>query len=146
MRIICVGGFIGLILILSATAAKADGTRLDGSHYMSDADNENFKVPASEVAFDDGSSGSRFSEFLNASHGDGGGRGMDGDMDRKRTHSGAHDGSPLFEEGGSMLHVYVWRVVADANAITTPEPATLLLLGTGLIGFGILRRRRKTSN
>jgi len=123
MRIICVGGFISLILILSATAAKADGTRLDDSHYMS-ADNENFKVPALEVAFDDGSSGSRFSESLNTSHGD----------------------SPMFEQGGSMLHVYVWRVVADANAITTPEPATLLLLGTGLIGFGILRRRRKTSN
>jgi hypothetical protein len=71
MRSICVGGFIGLIWILSATRAKADGTRLDGSDYMSDADNENFKVPASEVAFDDGSSGSRFGEFLNAWHGDG---------------------------------------------------------------------------
>jgi len=38
--------------------------------------------------------------------------------------------------------------VADASVSTfsasaVPEPATLFLLGTSLLGFGVLRRRRK---
>jgi hypothetical protein len=147
LRVVTAVGLFSLVLAPFASVDRADGMKLDSSHFVSDADNKNLKIPASDAMFDESSSGSRFGEFFNASHGDG--MEMDWDMGRNRTHSGLDADSPMLEEGGSLLHVHVVHggtLAADVDAVTTPEPATLLLLGTGLMGFGFLRRRQKTSN
>lgn len=147
LRVVAAVGLFSLALGPFGPVDRADGMKLDGSRFVSDADNKNFKVPASDVVFDEGSSGSRFGEFFNASHGDG--TEMHWDMGRNRNRSGPDIDSPMLEEGGSLSHVHVVRgetFAANVDAVTTPEPATLLLLGSGLMGFGFLRRLRKTSN
>jgi hypothetical protein len=141
LRVVAAVGLFSLALGPFASVDRADGTKLDGSHFASDADSKGFKIPASDVMFDDGSSGSRFGEFFNASHRDG--TEMHWDMGRNRTHSDLDADSPVLEEGSSMLHVgWTHARDADVDVVTTPEPASLLLLGSGIVIFALGRRRK----
>lgn len=52
----------------------------------------------------------------------------------------------IFHPGGSFPNIRNTSFDAELNGTTTPpipEPATLLLLGSGVVGFGYLRRRRR---
>jgi hypothetical protein len=141
LRVVTAVGLFSLALGPFASVDRADGTKLHGSHFASDADSKDFKIPTSDVMFDDGSSGSKFGEFFNASHGDG--TEMHWDMGRNRTHSGLDADSPVLEEGSSMLHVgWTHARDADVDVVTTPEPASLLLLGSGIVIFALGRRRK----
>lgn len=46
-----------------------------------------------------------------------------------------------------LLNTNSWSgtLTASGEAVQTPEPATLALIGAGLVGIGAMRRRRKTA-
>ncbi len=56
---------------------------------------------------------------------------------------------PMFETGVNLtsatLYIDYDRVSFANENIATPEPATMILMGLGLAGGGLLRRRRKNS-
>jgi hypothetical protein len=122
MRILRISALILSVLILSAGAAKADGT-------------------------DAASDGKNKGEFISDS--------KDGDRAMDRDSFGADRDGKKFEEGadfstsltgkGTTQHTFGFGSTEDVRA-TTPEPATLLLLGSGLLGFAAFRRRRASSN
>jgi hypothetical protein len=49
-----------------------------------------------------------------------------------------------FSVGGGVLGLFPTAVQAQVTPTPTPEPATLLLIGTGLIGGGIQRWRKRS--
>jgi PEP-CTERM motif len=54
----------------------------------------------------------------------------------------APDNYSFYSHNGSSFNV-ADASVSTFSASAVPEPATFLLLGTSLLGFGVLRRRRK---
>ena len=123
MKILRVSALILSVLILSAGAAKADGT-------------------------DAASDGKNKGDFISDSKG--GERALDKDSfgtdrDGKKFDEGAEFSPPLTGKG-STLHTFGFASTVDGSPATAPEPATLLLLGSGLLGFAAFRRRRASSN
>ena len=53
-------------------------------------------------------------------------------------------GTQLFVTSGNVTSTYVPPVVAPPPVTATPEPVTMALLGSGLLGLGAYRRRRRT--
>jgi hypothetical protein len=163
MRILKVSALILSVLILSAGAAKADGNQLftlsgagmnasftlaQNPSVFSDQQNRDFIAQTQNVMIDGISFGPGLVEFLNASQGGGLALDMGGfwiDLGGKQLYTGA-EFAPTLTGKGTTLHMWGWAVNLNVTPTTTPEPATLLLLGSGLLGFAAFRRRRTSSN
>jgi len=140
MRILRISALILSVLILSAGAAKSDGTH---SSATSEGKNKGFAVEESKDSF-----GPQLGELMKDSKG--GDQGLDMgnfgiDRDGKKFDAGA-EFSPSLEGKGSTFHTFGFGSTLDLRPATTPEPATLILLGSGLLGFAAFRRRRTSSN
>jgi hypothetical protein len=66
-----------------------------------------------------------------------------GDLGQVLTGSGNGNGSVSFNDIGSVT-VTASYSYTGGTVINTPEPATLAVLGTGLFGLGVVRRRRQS--
>jgi hypothetical protein len=163
MRIVRISALIVSVLILSAGAAKADGTELfklsghgmkgsftvsDTPNVLSDEKNRDFTVETPNLMIDGISFGPQLVEFLSASEGGGLAMDVDGfwiDLGGKQLYTGAEFAPTLTGKGGTTLHMFGWAVDLNVIPAATPEPATLILLGSGLLGFAAFRRRRASS-
>jgi hypothetical protein len=163
MRIFRISALILSVLILSAGAAKADGNQLftlsgagmnatftlaQNPSVFSDQKNRDFVTQTQNVMIDGISFGPGLVEFLNASQGGGLALDMGGfwiDLGGKQLYTGA-EFAPTLTGKGTTLHMWGWAVNLNVTPAATPEPATLLLLGSGLLGFAAFRRRRTSSN
>jgi PEP-CTERM motif len=139
MRVIRISALILGVLILSAGAAKSDGT---DSTSKSDRKDKGFGVEQSKDSF-----GPQWGEFIKDSKG--GDQGSDKgnfvkDRDGKKFSEG-DEFSPTLPGKGSTLHTFGFASTQETTPATTPEPATLLLLGSGLLGFAAFRRRRAST-
>lgn len=163
MRVVRISALIVSVLMLSAAAAKADGTELfklsgaamsasftlsDTPDVFSDKKDKDFAVETPNLMIDGISFGPQRVEFLSASRGGGLAMDVDGfwiDLGGKQLYTKA-DFAPTLTGKGTTLHMFGWAVDPNVIPATTPEPATLILLGSGLLGFAAFRRRRTSSN
>lgn len=164
MRILKISALILSVLVLNAGAAKADGTGLlfnlsgagmnasfttsESPGVLSNQRNEDFTLETQNVMIDGISFGPELIEFLNASQGGGLALNMGGfwiDLGGNQLYTGA-EFAPTLTGKGTTLHMFGWGIDLNVIPATTPEPATLLLLGSGLLGFAAFRRRRTSSN
>jgi len=49
----------------------------------------------------------------------------------------------IFEKGGGLSHVQLYSTGSTTPPTRVPEPSTLGILGLGLLGVGLVRRRQK---
>jgi len=145
-------------LLITSIGAKADGSNSNVQYTLtapgltmsftlpadptiiSSANGQDFTVKASNVTLDGKSLGTYTLEFLNASQGGGFEftlLGVTFDFAGAQLYTNP-EGSPAMSTGNFSLGIAgVDHLVASA-----PEPATLLLLGSGLLGFGFFARRK----
>jgi len=152
------GALLAMLLVVSAEVAKADGKEVKytlkgpgvSASFMLTADpsvtssknGADFTVLATNVTLDGLNIGTYTLEFMNASQGGGfevNILGVTFDLSGAQLFTGT-DSSPVMSTGNFSLDNGWFKL--SASAVATPEPATLLLFGSGLLGFGFFARRR----